>query len=231
MVNGCDSRKLLSTTQQNDEIENVMGIDYQKIQSALETIISRCQQAQTPVSDQQKEIIESVLIETFSESIAEFPNEENPLDEMSPEQREALLEFIIEQEERPWKTQILNDWLQGRNSGKMQFLREDYGPQWLNRVKPYHIAQYLEKTDRAREVPLKIGDRIEVSNLLWEWVQDDNPDTQDWYPCTVVSLSQGEYNGHPYQNCTIRFDNGSELEIPGIYQWNRYNWRFAQSDK
>jgi hypothetical protein len=204
-------------------------MDYQQIQSVLETIYNRCEQGQISLSNEQKEIIESVLIETFTDSPQDLPDEENPLDELTPDQREALLEFIVEQGQSPWKARILNDWLQGRDSGKVQFLREEYGPQWLNRIQPYHVAQYLENSDRAQEVELKVGDRIEVSNLLWEWVQDETPETQDWYPCTVVSFSEGEYKGHRYQNCTIRFDNGAEWEIPGIYQWNRYYWRLAQT--
>ena len=200
-------------------------MDYQEIQSLLERIFNLCEQAQTPLSNQQQEIIEQVLIERLTTSSEELPTAGNPLDELTPEQREVLLEFVVEQGQRPWKARLLNDWLQGRDSGKVQFLRKDYGPQWLNRVQPYHIAQYLEQSDRALEVELKLGDQIEVSNLLWEWVQDE---TQDWYPCTVINLSQGEYKGHRYQNCTVRFDNGGELEIPGIYQWNRYNWRLAQ---
>ncbi|NBD33045.1 MAG: hypothetical protein GVY17_08810 [Cyanobacteria bacterium] len=204
-------------------------MDYQQIQSVLETMMRRCEQAQTPLSHQQTEILHEVLIELLASSTTELPDEPNPLDELTPEQRDALLEFIVDQGEQPWKAQILNDWLQGRDSGNVQFLREDYGPQWLNRVQPYHVAQYLEQSDRAEEVQLKVGDRVEVSNLIWEWVQDDDPEQQDWYPCTVVSLSQGEYNGHRYQNCTIRFDNGAEWELPGIYQWNRYYWRLAQN--
>ncbi len=202
-------------------------MDDQQIQGAIKTILNRCQQAQIPLSQEQATILQQVLIETLTSSSTNFPDQANPLHELTAEQRDALLEFIIEQGERPWKAKILNDWLQGRDSGKVQFLREAYGPQWLNRVEPYHVAQYLENSDRAEDVQLKVGDRIEVSNLLWEWVQDD--DNQEWFPCTVVSLSQGEYNGHPYQNCTIRFDNGAEWEIPGIYQWNRYYWRLAQT--
>lgn len=203
-------------------------MEYQQIQSVLETIYNRCEQGKISLSNEQKEIIESVLIETLTETQAQLPNEENPLDELTPEQRDVLLEFIVEQGQHPWKARILNDWLQGQDSGKVQFLRENYGPQWLNRVQPYHVAQYLEQSDRAQELELNIGDRIEVSNLIWEWVQDD-PDNQDWYPCTIVSFSEGEYQGHRYQNCTIRFDNGAEWEIPGIYQWNRYYWRLAQN--
>ncbi|QDZ39915.1 hypothetical protein FRE64_08140 [Euhalothece natronophila Z-M001] len=204
-------------------------MDDQQIQSLIEAIVRRCEQAKTPLSNQQQEILEQVLVEFFTTSIAsEASSWENPLDELTSEQREALLEFIIEQREGSWKAKLLNDWLQGKDSGKVQFLRKEYGPQWLNRVQPYHLAQYLENSDRAQEIQLQIGDRIEVSNFVWEWVQDDNP---DWYPATVINLSQGEYKGHRYQNCTIRFDNGEELEIPGVYQWNLYNWRLAQSSQ
>jgi len=205
----------------------IKGMDYQEIQSAIEAVLRRCEQGQIPLSNEQADILQQVLIERFTSSSVDFPDEANPLDELTPEQRDALLEFIVEQGECPWKAKIFNDWLQGRDSGKIQFLREEYGPQWLNRVQPYHVAQYLEQSDRAEQVQLTVGDRIEVSNLLWEWVQDEN--TQEWFPCTVVNLSQGEYTGHRYQNCTIRFDNGAEWEIPGIYQWNRYYWRLAQT--
>jgi hypothetical protein len=51
------------------------------------------------------------------------------------EQRQDLLEFVKEQEkqEYPWKIKLLNDWLHDRNSGTVQFIRDSYGPQWLNR--------------------------------------------------------------------------------------------------
>ncbi|BDI19545.1 hypothetical protein ANSO36C_53470 [Nostoc cf. commune SO-36] len=29
-------------------------------------------------------------------------------------------------------------------------------------------------------------------------------------------------------NCVVRFFNGAEYEIQGIYEWNRYNWRWPQ---
>ncbi len=198
-------------------------MDYQQIQSLLEEILHRCEQGQNPLSQQQREVIEQVLLETFTDSNHDLPNDENPLDELTSQQLEALLEFIIEQGEQSWKSRLLNDWLQQRDSGKVQFLRDEYGPQWLNRVQPHHVTPYLETATPA----LNIGDRIEVSNLIWEWVQDDNPDNQDWYPGTVIDLSEGEYQGRRYQICLIRFDNGQALEIPGIYQWNQYHWRFA----
>lgn len=204
-------------------------MEYQQIQSLLDKILNRCEQGQSPLSKQQREVIEQVLLETLTESNDDLPQEDNPLDELSPEQREALLEFIIEQGEEPWKSRLLDDWLKQRDSGKVQFLRDEYGPQWLNRVEPHHIAQYLESSDHAKELNLKIGDRIEVCNLIWEWVQDANPENQDWYPCTVINLFEEQYQGYRYQNCIIRFDNGAELEIPGIYDWNQYNWRWAQN--
>jgi hypothetical protein len=74
---------------------------------------------------------------------------------------------------------------------------------------------------------LKVGDRIEVSNGLWEWVQENGPCSREWFPCTVIGLSQGSDRDRLYYNCVIRFENGTEYEIQGIYQWNRYNWRWA----
>lgn len=62
---------------------------------------------------------------------------------------------------------------------------------------------------------------------LWEWVQENGPCSREWFPCTVVGLSQGSDCDRLYYNCVIHFDNGTEYEIQGIYQWNRYNWRWA----
>jgi hypothetical protein len=152
----------------------------------------------------------------------------NPLDELTPEQRQALLQFVKEQEkqERPWKIKLLNDWLHDRNSGTVQFIRDSYGPQWLNRIKPMHLAQYFEAETSSDSLRLKVGDRIEVSNGLWEWVQEDGPCSREWFPCTVVQLSPRTDTDNSYYSCVIRFDNGSEYEIQGIYQWNRYHWRW-----
>ena len=38
----------------------------------------------------------------------------------------------------------------------------------------------------------------------------------------VPALNDGSYH-----NGVIRFDNGTEYEIQGICEWNRYNWRYA----
>jgi hypothetical protein len=113
----------------------------------------------------------------------------------------------------------------------MQFIRDLYGPQWLEQVQPVHIAEYAETA-----VSLKLGDRIEVSNNLWEWVQEDGPCSREWFGCTVIHISQSsDSNGimpasySTYTTCLIRFDNGMEYEIQGVYEWNRYNWRWEKS--
>jgi hypothetical protein len=154
----------------------------------------------------------------------------NPLDELTPEQRQALLQFVKEQEKLdcPWKIKLLNDWLHDRNSGTVQFIRDEYGPQWLNRVKAVHLAQYFEaETSSSDGLKLKVGDRIEVSNALWEWVQENGPCSREWFPCTVIRLSQASDSSDSYHNGIIRFDNGTEYEIQGICEWNRYNWRYV----
>lgn len=155
----------------------------------------------------------------------------NPLDELSPDQRRSLLQYIQRQNQKDlsWKTQLLNDWLEGRESGSVQFIRDSYGPQWLERVQPYHIEQYSDEASFM----LGVGDRIEVSNSLWEWVQEAGPCSREWIPCQVVSIKQqsddtrsGSQAYSCYTSCTIRFDSGLEYEIQGIYEWNRYNWRW-----
>ncbi|RMF63051.1 MAG: hypothetical protein D6742_18575 [Cyanobacteria bacterium J069] len=157
----------------------------------------------------------------------------NPLDELSPDQRQAFLQFVQEFQEsgRSWKAQLLNDWLRGDDSGRVQFVRDQFGLQWLERVQPKHVAAYAEGPLR-----LKVGDRIEVANSLWEWVQEEGPCSREWFACTVVAVVKAPAAEPPeaasasQTSCCVRFDNGMEYEIQGIYEWNRYNWRWANTE-
>jgi hypothetical protein len=202
-----------------------------EIEAALQAAFRQCAATGRPLDAQQQQTILAVVLASVeSSSSTNGVNSSNPLDDLSVEQRQILLQFVQEQESlgQDWKIQLLDDWLQGQESGAMQFVRDLYGPQWLERVQPMHLTQYAEDA-----VLLKVGDRIEVSNSLWEWVQDDGPCSREWISCTVVGMSK-TCDGTltlpaSYQcptNCTIRFDNGTEYEIQGMYEWNRYNWRW-----
>ena len=189
------------------------------LEAALKAAFSRCDRNFCPLSEEQKQIMLQVAEELLEQKALADNNSQsnNPLDELSPEQRQSFWQYIQvqEQQNRSWKAQLLNDWLQGRNSGAMQFIREVYGFAWLNRIKPKHIAQYAQYA-----LKLKIGDRIEVSNALWEWVQETGPCSRQWFPCTVIAAND--------TSCTIRFSNGAEYQIQGVYSWNGYNWRWLE---
>lgn len=203
-----------------------------EIEAVLQAAFNRCEVARCPLTEQQKQIILQVVEElTRKEPDLSQPtqlesNTVNPLDELTFEQRSYFLQFVKEQEQqdRSWKTQLLNDWLHDRDSGLVQFIRNQYGPQWLNRIKSIHFAKYA---DEGELLKLKVGDRIEVSNGLWEWVQEEGPCSREWFACTVIGIAQSNGDGN-YINCIIRFDNGAEYEIQGMYQWNSYNWRWPQ---
>ncbi|XWK91135.1 MAG: hypothetical protein U7127_14120 [Phormidium sp.] len=194
-----------------------------EIEAALKAAFDQCNAANCPLTEVQKQILLQVA-QRFASTSGETANSEgkNPLDELTAQERLALLEFVKEQESlnQPWKIQLLNDWLNNTDSGSVQFIRDRYGLQWLNSVQPSHLAEYFERLEA--ELKLRVGDRIEVSNGLWEWIQEDGPCSQMWVPCTVTSVEERE----DYSSCIIRFDNGTEYEIQGIYDWNRYNWRW-----
>lgn len=196
-----------------------------EIEAALKAAFDQCIVANCPLTEVQKQILLEVAL---SNTLGETANSEetNPLDELTTEERSALLEFVKEQENlnQPWKIQLLNDWLNNTNSGSVHFIRDRYGLQWLNLVQPAHLAEYFERFEA--ELKLKVGDRIEVSNGLWEWIQEEGPCSQMWVPCTVTSVEEREGD---YSSCIIRFDNGTEYEIQGIYDWNRYNWRWPSN--
>ena len=109
-----------------------------EIEAFLQLAFIQCEAVSCPLTDQQKQILLQVVTESVArESLVSSANDEqdseiaNPLDELTPEQRQALLQFVKEQDkqDRPWKIKLLNDWLHNRNSGTMQFIRDQYGPQ------------------------------------------------------------------------------------------------------
>ncbi|OCQ96586.1 hypothetical protein BCD64_01435 [Nostoc sp. MBR 210] len=198
-----------------------------EIKTALQTAFKRCDVASCPLSEMQKQILLQVVKQISQDSIYDIAN---PLDELDSEELLAFLKFVKteEQQNRTWKVQLLNDWLHNQDSGEVQFIRERYGLLWLNRVESYHFDKYADFEDALK---LRVGDRIEVSNALWEWVQDNGPCPREWFLCTVVYIDEISDNNNSSSNCIIRFYNGSEFEVPGIYDWNRYNWRWPQNQK
>ncbi len=226
-----------------------------EIEAALKAAFNQCEAASYPLSDRQKQI----LLQALWEAVQQFEGHDrteastntrnvadkfgNPLDDLAPEERLAFLAFVKEQERQnqPWKIALLNDWLEGRSSGSVQFVRERYGIQWLEQITPGHLARYdLEGNDVLK---LKVGDRIEVTNGLWEWVQETGPCSREWFSCTVIRVqdepreSDFDLDVHdlPVEtkhssatSCVIRFDSGAEYEIQGVYDWNRPNWRWLE---
>lgn len=202
------------------------------LKAVLQAAFNNCDLANCSLNDQQKQILLQVVVEMAGRLQLDPSNLElntaNPLDQLNADQRSQLLQFVKEQEQqnRPWKIQLLNDWLAERDSGQVQFIRDRYGMQWLNSIKPIHLDQYADDGEEA--LKLKVGDRIEVSNSLWEWVQETGPCSREWISCTVISVNEISEGNHAATKCIIRFNNGAEYEIQGVYQWNRYNWRWPQ---
>ncbi|MBD3881204.1 hypothetical protein IFO70_05505 [Phormidium tenue FACHB-886] len=204
-----------------------------ELEAALQEAFRECDAIGSPLEIRQKQILLQALTRFVAQadSCAIVPppsSNPNPLDDLTPEQRRLLLHFIQEQNQkkRPWKAQLLNDWLHSRDSGEMQFIRQRYGLQWLEQVQPLHIAQYADEIAML----LQVGERIEVSNCLWEWIQPNDRENQEWFVCTIIGIAEvnepdANTTRDSYTSCTIRFDNGMEYEIQGVYEWNRYNWR------
>ncbi|MEH2323100.1 MAG: hypothetical protein V7K32_05920 [Nostoc sp.] len=198
-----------------------------EIEASMLAAFNDCDAASCPLTDTQKEILLQVVELIQGNSPYRASTIANPLDELTPEELEAFLQFVKDEEQlnRTWKVQLLNDWLQQNDSGRVQFIRQRYGLQWLNRVESYHFDKYSYFEDALK---LRIGDRIEVSNALWEWVQEDGPCKREWFPCMVIKVEEISNGDDTSTHCVVRFFNGAEYEIQGIYEWNRYNWRWPQ---
>ncbi|MBW4693951.1 MAG: hypothetical protein KME27_19580 [Lyngbya sp. HA4199-MV5] len=231
-----------------------------EIEAALSAAFDQCEAALHPLSDRQKHTLLQAMrsameFELDSKQqegdrpitpapLADEADANNPIGQLSAEERQTFLAFVAlqERQNQPWKVTLLNDWLSGRSSGAVQFIRERYGLQWVEQITPMHLARYinLECDDLVK---LKVGDRIEVTNGLWEWVQETGPCSREWFPCTVVNVKpaskphtadspQSETVAEAPENddtsCMIRFEDGTEYEIQGIYDWNRPNWRWLE---
>ena len=197
-----------------------------EIEAAMLAAFNDCDAASCPLTDTQKQILLQV-VEQIQGNTSGASGIANPLDELNPEELEVFLQFVKDEEQlnRTWKVQLLNDWLLENDSGTVQFIRQRYGLQWLNRVESYHFDKYSYFEDALK---LRVGDRIEVSNALWEWVQEDGPCKREWFPCMVIQVEEISNGDDSSTNCVVRFFNGAEYEIQGIYEWNRYNWRWPQ---
>ncbi|RUT05954.1 hypothetical protein DSM106972_031600 [Dulcicalothrix desertica PCC 7102] len=193
-----------------------------EIESALIEAFSHCDASGIPLCYEQKQILLQVALASKESPKDGF--DDNPLYELSQEELQALLSFIKSKEAQniSWKALLLNDWLNGQDSGEVHFLRQRYGVQWLNRLQPHHFES-LEVTQAPK---LKVGDSIEVCNALWEWVQDSGPCQREWFNCTVIYVDETINLEDTSNGCIIRFENGAEYHISGIYDWNRYNWRW-----
>jgi hypothetical protein len=197
-----------------------------EMESAMHAAFNQCDAANCPLTDQQKEILMQMVEQMQLDS--NFDGfDENPLNELAPEELQLFLGFVKKQEAQnvSWKVQLLNDWLQGEDSGEVHFIRQRYGLQWLDRLERRHF----DTVSFGNPLKLKVGDRIEVCNALWEWVPPSGSFQEgEWYPCTVIHIKEVNEGSDLVSNCTVRFQNGAEYEIPGIYQWNQSNWRWAK---
>ncbi|MBW4578890.1 MAG: hypothetical protein KME42_04850 [Tildeniella nuda ZEHNDER 1965/U140] len=226
-----------------------------EIEAALTTAFSQCEAALHPLSDRQKQILLQVVQAAMQSgqyrkgshndtlNPAADEAESNPLEQLTVEERQIFLTFVESQERqnRPWKITLLNDWLSGRSSGAVQFIRERYGIQWVEQITPVDLARYINL--ESDELLLSVGDRIEVTNGLWEWVQETGPCSREWFSCIVVSIKPtSETRGadaiddtntestspSSESSCIVRFEDGTEYEIQGMYDWNRPNWRWLE---
>lgn len=199
-----------------------------EIEAALQAAFNSCDAASCPLTETQKQILLQLVEQIQGNFKSGVPDDPNPLDELTPEELEIFLQFVKteEQQNRTWKVQLLNDWLHNNDSKQVQFIRDRYGLQWVNRVESYHFDKYSYFEDALK---LRVGDRIEVSNALWEWVQENGPCKREWFPCMVLEVNEITDGDDSCTNCLVRFYNGAEYEIQGIYEWNRYNWRWPNN--
>ena len=137
----------------------------EEIEAVLQAAFRRCRDEGCPLDDRQQQIVLQAIRQLNNVSPSA---ESNPLDELEPEECRALLEFVKEQElqKLSWKVTLLEDWLQGRNSGAVQFVRDRLGTAWLNRVQPFHLEAYEDVLEEGN-LGLRVGDRLAEGDSGW----------------------------------------------------------------
>jgi hypothetical protein len=199
------------------------------VQNALQAAFHQCEAVGSPLNDVQRQIIQQVaqtmILKVIANPAQSFKS--NPLEDLPIEQRQALLDYVAEcnRNAQDWKTILFNDWIQGRHSGAVQFLRDRYGLDWVNQIQPHHLADYLD----TPLTQLNLGDRIEVSSRLWEWIPDQTNEEPEWVICTLIHLQENQDTEIPHLDGTVQFENGMELNITGLNEWNQNNWRLPQT--
>ena len=80
-----------------------------EIEAALQTAFSLCNAAICPLTDMQRRILVPV-VEQIQNNSTWVSNTAIPLDELTPEELEAFLEFVKAEEEQncTWKVQLVN---------------------------------------------------------------------------------------------------------------------------
>jgi hypothetical protein len=198
-------------------------MDPSELTAILKAAFLECDRKFCPLSDRQKELVLKTALDRLTPSeLADY----NPLEELSEAERTQLIAFIQTQDadEQSWKISLLNDWLNGRDSGAVQFIREKFGFNWLSCVQPIHLQPYLPEATPV----LAVGDRIEVSSRLWEWTRDENSEDSEWVAAKVIGIGKGVDPESEFAIAIVQFTNGSKYEISGANEWNRYNWRYIE---
>lgn len=199
------------------------------LEQALQGAFRQCDSAGLPLNEAQRQIVQQVTLTLLLQALVDpiALEEENPLASLSEEQRSLLLDYVAQcdRQGQDWKTVLFNDWVEGRSSGAVQFLRDRYGFDWIQRLQPVHLGMYREDETAA----LGVGDRIEVSSRLWEWIPEELGEEPEWMSCTVIHLDEVQDADKTYCNGVVRFESGLELEIMGLNDWNRSNWRRPKS--
>ncbi len=195
---------------------------------ALRSAFRQCQVMGLPLTEVQQQVIQQVtqtlLLASQSDPSLMTEPEINPLAELTADQRQLLLDYVeqCDRLNQDWKATLLNDWLQGRASGSVQFLRDRFGITWVNQIQPKHLATYSDNP----AAQIQVGDRIELSSRLWEWIPDEADQNPEWAIATVISVSQTQDGEAMQLNCIVRFETGLELELSGLNDWNQHNWRW-----
>jgi hypothetical protein len=200
------------------------------LEQALEAAFRQCATAGMALNDVQRQILQQVTQTVLIKALTtpdEIDPDENPLKTLTEDQRQTLLDFVTEcdRNAQDWKTTLFNDWLQGRDSGSVQFLRDRYGFDWIDRVRRQDITTYAE----TEEQELKIGDRLEVSSRLWEWIPEDLGEEPEWIVCTLINLTYPDSIVTTPISGIVQFENDLVLEIEGLNDWNKGNWRRVSS--
>lgn len=128
------------------------------------------------------------------------------LDELNAEQRAAVVQFR-ERFGRSWKAKLMDGWLRAAYPGALQSIRNEYGPEWLTKVREsdFEGNKSVQKLRLGRPKPSDphrpFFDAICAGGRVWR--DDPQNNVQEWLDLEKLGGDPSEIRLYGFKNLSL----------------------------